>query len=188
VSHRAHTPDRRVEELEQLVGDPCRNLGAKAAGELILRARRRPGSCAARAATRPAQSKGNNCPQVEHCRADPFLSQPAAPPAETACTSAPHVMTVRSSPSRRSDAFPNGIMKSAPGYSPLLLCLAVEMFVLEKEYGGHRTGWRSAADRTRQRAFEGKAIRMPGSARRCSRPIGCDTARLPSGTRQSARG
>ena len=103
------------------------------------------------------------------------------------CTSAPHVMTsdVRALAPHRRLAERHHVV--GPGILALVVGLAVEVLVLEEQ---HRI---VAADRRPQEAGGVLGVRREtrcgcrGSARRCSRPTGCDTARRRAGSRRSRR-
>ena len=73
------------------------------------------------------------------------------------------------------------------GVLALVVGLAVQVLVLEKQHRIVAADRRSAAVRRRPRRSTGTRCGCRGSARRCSRPTGCDTVRRRAGSRQSAR-
>jgi hypothetical protein len=117
---------------------------------------------------------GHDRPEIQHRRLTPSFS--ALLGATSArCTTAPHGDDQHVVALATDAALPNGTMKFFAGILALVVGLPVEVLVLEEQ---HRI---VAPDRRPQQsggvlAFEGTRCGCPGSARRCSRPTGCDTA------------
>src|SRR6185503_3343617 len=85
------------------------------------------------------------------------------------CTSAPHVTMTRSVPSWRSEAFPNGIMKSLPGYSPLLYVWRYRCLCSRNITGSsQRIDVRNKP--AASMAVEGYAMRIPGQCAKMLSP------------------
>ena len=129
----------------------------------------------------------NDRAQIEHRGADAFLFRLLRRDEASAAPAHPTSARRDQCPRAAAAPLPNGIMNSAAGIQPLVVRLPVEMLVLEEH---HRI---VAADRRPQQAggidarSTGTRRGCPGSARRCSRPTGCDTARRRADSRRSAR-
>jgi hypothetical protein len=111
---RRHPLHGCVEVLEQFVGNPCRDLRAKAAGELILvrddDAVRSLRVCGDRVyAAIVSQSYGMIDRRSTTATLIPSFSACCAASSDR-CTSAPQVKTTTSVPSRATAALPKGIM------------------------------------------------------------------------------
>ena len=116
---RADAPDRRVEVLEQLAGDARGDLGAEAARQLILvRDDDAVGALDVRGDRVPVVR--HDRAQVEHRDADAVLLGLLRRQQRPLHQRAPGDDDDVGRPRGAGCALPNGIMKSLPGYSPLL--------------------------------------------------------------------